>query len=254
MYRIRKIITGLLLIIVMGITQSASAARTYTAYDLGVFPDEIYGLAGAINLRGEIAGFSILADETEHPFVLQKRKTVDLGAFDEVNAADINDRGHVVGWIQSSDDIYGFVWKNGEITPLDTLGGVYSSGNGINNLGEIVGSAITVEGYSHAVIWKNGSITDLGTLGGDTSEAEDINENSQVVGSSRIANAFYHHAFLWEKDIMIDLGTLGGQESYAYGINERGQVVGKSQTADGIFHAFLWQDGVIDRKSTRLNS
>ena len=74
MYRIRKIITGLLLIIVMGITQSASAARTYTAYDLGVFPDEIYGLAGAINLRGEIAGFSILADETEHPFVLQKRK------------------------------------------------------------------------------------------------------------------------------------------------------------------------------------
>lgn len=67
-----------------------------------------------------------------------------------------------------------FVWQNGKITDLGTLGGTKSIATGINNLGQIVGYSSINSGQNHAFLWQNGKMTDLGTLGGEWSEAYSI--------------------------------------------------------------------------------
>lgn len=118
----------------------------------------------------------------------------------------------------------------------------------INERGQIVGSAETTTGETHAFLWESGKMTDLGTLPGfRSSGAVDINERGQIVGEGTNyrpdGSTVSYHAFLWEDGRMRDLGTLGGRTSYPGDINDRGQVVGGAKTEKGKSHAFLWQNG-----------
>jgi probable HAF family extracellular repeat protein len=131
---------------------------------------------------------------------------------------------------------------------LGTLGGNFSTGNGINNSGQVVGSSATSTGQTHAFRTApnsviNAATDDLGTLGGSSSTAFDINDLGFVVGSSTTASG-QTHAFLTGANTAInatnDLGTLGGVFSVAYSINESGLVVGASKLADGSDRAFVY--------------
>jgi probable HAF family extracellular repeat protein len=133
---------------------------------------------------------------------------------------------------------------------LDPTGPVDASyANGLNGLGDVVGSSY-VEMSLHAYLWtRQQGMQDLGTLGGDNSTAYSVNDFRTVVGQTQLANSDIH-AFLWTKiGEMQDLGTLGGSESVAYGINNLGQVVGESYSTNSVVaHAFLWtqQNGMED--------
>jgi probable HAF family extracellular repeat protein len=140
-----------------------------------------------------------------------------------------------------------FLWENGKVTDLGTLGGKESEAHDVNDRGQVVGWSYPKKGAHHAFLWQDGKMRDLGTLGGEESEASDLNDRGQVVGHAETAKKEnsdqIEHAFLWQDGRMRDLGTLGGEESGASDINNRGQIVGWSDTKKGDRHAFLWQDG-----------
>jgi len=161
------------------------------------------------------------------------------------NATGINDFGVAVGYSYfSSGAEHAFVYSNGHMTDLRTLGGSsgVSDARAINNAGTIVGgSSYTVGGMVRAVIWVHGSILDISQ--GMQSDATDINDSGDVVGTLTAIG----RAYLWHNGTMQMLGTLpGGTSSYASGINNRGEIVGTgyiSTTNRLQYHAFIYRDG-----------
>ena len=68
-------------------------------------------------------------------------------------AMDINDAGQVVGFSQiaPSGPDHPFLWENGVLTDLGTLGGDSGVADGINNAGKVVGrSTLRFNNTSHA--------------------------------------------------------------------------------------------------------
>lgn len=121
-----------------------------------------------------------------------------------------------------------------------------STGEGINNVGMLVGSTETLDHKTRAFVWDNGSLSRLGTLGGDDSYGYGINDRGDVVGWAQLANGD-QHAFLQRAGAtMRDLGTLGGTSSEARAINQARQVVGCSKTAgDATEEAFIYAAGLM---------
>ena len=191
-------------------------------------------------------------------------RIVDLGTLDTTHngggggsqAWAVNSLGQVVGFSRTGigePAPYGaqhaFVWEQGVITDLGTLGGApneQSTARFINERGQIVGwSEPYASAATRAVIWDGGVVHDIGTLGGDRSMPSGLSDAGHVVGSSTIPSGA-SHAFLWWNGVMQDLGTLGGNASSAAAVNDVGQVAGESQTAGGNAHAFLWDGAMHD--------
>lgn len=143
-----------------------------------------------INERGQVLARYWTGTTTES-VVWDDGVTTDIGG--GFIGADMNDRGQVVGQGPLGDAL---VWKDGVLTILPGLGGIWEFASSINNRGQIAGSATTEGGQVHAVIWDNGTIIDLGTETGGC-YPYDINASGQVVGGC--TTDFGPRAYLWEK-------------------------------------------------------
>jgi probable HAF family extracellular repeat protein len=272
---------------------------TYTITDLGTLPGGMSSQANFVANNGLIAGLASSADGTRnHAVVWYNGQIGDIsipgiGGLGS-SAWGANERGQVIGGGHSStldpnnENFCGagsasvavlkclpFLWQNGVMTALSTLGGPNGGVGQINNRGEVAGiaetstkdkncpSGVSVSGTGpqildfEPVIWgpQPGKIRQLSLLAGDTvGEAMGINDNGQAVGASgTCANtvlpplAFGPHAVLWDTDGSVaDLGNLGGTAAnIGLAINNRGQVVGAASLAGGttpfsLNDAFLW--------------
>src|SRR5262245_6903240 len=98
----------------------------------------------------------------------------DLGTLGTGRVSDgssVNALGHVAGDSRTSptDLFHAFVWRDGVLTDLGTLGGVQSHVHGVNGDDQVVGDADIFDPFAeihHAFLWRDGAMEDIGTLGG----------------------------------------------------------------------------------------
>jgi probable HAF family extracellular repeat protein len=245
--------------------------------DLGTFPDGTSSCSQWISDRGWIVGgatngkMDLLAGYPEATATLWRNgKILNLGTLggNESYAWSVNNLGQVVGFAlnttpdQSQGNVFAwgatqahaFLWQNGQMQDLGTLGGPDSDALLINERGEIAGMSITSSGSVDPFLWKNEKMIDLGTLGGTYGYPDMINARGQIVGFSDILGDILGqgHAFLWENGVLKDLGTLGGTASEARWINDAGEAAGWATfSGEQVVHATLWKEGkIIDLGAT----
>jgi probable HAF family extracellular repeat protein len=245
----------------------------------------------SINARGWVAGFSNLSgDGSRHATLWRQGALIDLrtlgGPNSNVQWHGLNGRGMVVGIAETAEPdtlgqewscsaffptvtgriCLGFVWEDGRMQALPTLGGINGYAAGVNDRGQVVGWAETPVHdptcsapqvlQFRAVLWepRKHRKRELRPFPGDsTSAATAINNRGQAVGISgecdvAVGRFSARRAVLWENGRVRDIGDLGGTSWHTpTAISDRGDIVGFSNPdlpgdADGAFlaRAFLW--------------
>jgi probable HAF family extracellular repeat protein len=236
-------------------------------------------IANAVNNRSQVAGvalntipdaytstgaFAVAGATQAHAFRWTKSQGMqDLGTLGGTDSIAVvtNERGQIAGWsftnttVNPVSDSCGsnvptedpFIWKNGKMIDLGTLGGTCGQAYSLNNRGQVVGfSDVLGDSTEHPFLWsEREGMKDLGTLGGTFGHADYINDAGEVVGTATPTGDPFGRAFLWRNGVVTDLGTLGTDpDSEAFGVNMQGQVVGNTGVFGVVDHrAFLWEHG-----------
>jgi len=223
------------------------------------------------------------APDNERP----RYSIIDLGRSSEVVA--LNDKGEVAGTRTTSDGHrHAFLYSQGHIIDLGTLGGADSFAQGLNSSGVVVGLAQTAEkmpGPGHRQLFKpfifsNGTLRELQLIAPATEtidRAVDINDSGQIA-----VTLHSQIGAIWSSGSAELLGTLVpagtgvrmGESvkgdgtrtpiiSYRAGyvvprrINRFGTVIGLAKAMDSSEHAFIYSHkqltdlGILDGKSSQ---
>jgi len=161
--------------------------------DLGTLSGYGNSFAFDINETGQVVGGSAnVASYFNHPYLWSNGVMQDLGALEDNYYSDsyavaINNAGQVVGNSTIRAASRAFLYSDGKMLNLGTLGGYESKAADINNLGQVVGNSWTAEGEFHAFLYSNGVMQDLSNLlpsdsGWQGVIPQGINDKGQVVG------------------------------------------------------------------------
>jgi probable HAF family extracellular repeat protein len=223
--------------------------------------------AADINENGMVVGYSTVIFNNRRAFHsfrwTPNGGMVDIGGlgygndgeWNDAFATRLNNSGQVAG--------YGFQCCNVNETAIrwsasnviqgipDGLGGGFSHGRGINNLGHVVGEGDTTQpcGVDNVLAFRWTPAGGPQTLfppfrcnefRSGSSVAYAINDQGLVVGSGSTSTST--HAMVWNTaNAVQDLGVLqGGTFSHANDINNANQAVRYSSTSTGAVHAALW--------------
>lgn len=251
---------GATLVPVQALMARAQVPQRYAIVDLGTLGGGS-SEAAAVNILGDVVGFSTTASGARRAFLYRSGEMFDLGTLQggtTSEATAITDSGIVVGnsginayGPQFREFTQGFVWQDGVMRPIGALycpcG--YNTRHGTSrafdasNLGRVVGGSLTNrQVLTHAFVWDANTMRDLGNAidGAFSSAAYGINDIDDIVGT------FDERAFLLRGGVREDLGVLPGHtSSSARAVNIIGQVVGESVSAGGVAQAFLWDRGTL---------
>ncbi|MBV8200793.1 MAG: hypothetical protein JOZ15_09245 [Acidobacteria bacterium] len=280
--------------------QAGGQAQKYLIVDLGSgFAGQTSkngSQASSINDFGFEAGSAFIgAGSVQHAALWVYGFAIDLGALggpttsSDVVFPGLNDLGEVVGITETATpdpnnepwscgafiarapgtSCVGFLWRNGVMTALPTLGGANGFAAGINNRGQAVGWAentihdptCDTKGAGQvlqfkAVVWEpSGQVVQLLSFHGEPdSAAVTINDRGQIAGISgtcgqAVGGVSANHAVLWDDGTVTDLGNhLGGKGwNTPLSINNEGVIVGFTNVSNDVgnptFRGFIWTRG-----------
>lgn len=241
-------------------------------------------LAGVVWLAAVAAPIPLAAQNQPER---QKKQThysvTNLGSLGGTNCCLVitnNNRGWVDGTSNLAGDqsFHPFLWRDGKMQDLGTLGGPNASAGGMNEVGDVaVGGSDTgipdplgedACGFGTfqtclSFIWHKGARIPVPTLGGNNGDVSTINDRGLVLGFAETANpdptcvapqVLGHEAFIWDpgkNDIHRLPPLTGDSATAAFDINNRGQAIGYSGGCGGgltdfhkAYHAVRWQDGI----------
>jgi probable HAF family extracellular repeat protein len=252
----------------------ALAYRKGQLVDLGALPGE--NSSAVFEMNGSSVGAGVSENGLIDPLtgipeiravLFKDGQVVDLGTLQGGNesfAVAINNRGQVAGFSSNGTSdpfsFFGwgtqtrvFIWQDGVMTDIGSLGGPDTDLATMNARGQIAGDSFTNSTPNAATgvptidpyLWQNGRLQDLGSLGGTLATVNWLSDRGEVVGQSDLAGDQSFHPFLWNGTRMLDLGTLGGDNGTAIYVNDAGEVVGKADLPDGTHDAFSWRNGVM---------
>ena len=277
--------------VVLACFSNAVAQASYKVTDLGDLGSGNLGCAMGVNDRGwtEIMYGTEIDPLQVGPLVKGRAGLnieglkIDLGTLGGKNSwtnyNGINEQGEAVGLAETSvpdpngEDVCAFgthltcrpfLWKNGHMGALPTLGGNNGQASAINKSGQIAGYAengivdstcppnITNNRIDLPVLWEKEKAQPLPTVGSDPDGvAWGINNQGQAAGYSGTCTAA-NHAVLWENGTatpLPDLGVPGDSQGIA--INDQGQIAGVVFSADGTtYYGALWQNNTITSLNT----
>ncbi len=130
------------------------------------------------------------------------------------------------------------------LVDLGTLGGLESRAYGINNLGQVVGTAEDSGRNTHAFIYENGVMRDLNLRNPRVRKALAINDAGDIAGTWS-PPAMSERAMLMRGSNVVDAGTFGGSSGFARAINSSATLVGDAQTPTNTYRAFVYTNGVL---------
>lgn len=235
-------------------------------YTIGPLSDDDLAFGIDINVKEQVA-FTELFEQPD-PVVYRARffdgaRFYTLGNFGGNNAftAALNRFGQVVGSADTPptsgpyDASHAYRWsRSGGLVDLSRASLRASVGAGINDRGNVVGSAVFDPAIDvfHAARWDAyNRPKDLGTLAGARSFAIAANDAGTVVGWSQAPqSAALTIPFRWTAERgMQPLGTVAGEAASARAINRDGTIVGTAPLREGHpDHGFLWstREGLVD--------
>jgi len=248
------------------------ASGTPTA--LGKLDGTVLSSAEAINNNGEIVGRSENSDGIAFSTYWDGRGGIvdmhtAIGAHGTSVAWDINDNGLIVGQAPLSPGFSkGFIWD--QVNPAQSEGALSfymgSANYGVNNNGELVGSAFFFgdpDDATHAVPDGSGGYEypSINPSGFFFSQAKAINNNGLMVGHSG-ANSTTDswNACIFTGDLsnpVQTLGTLDGwNTSEAVDVNDDGMIVGYAWDGNFVLepHAWAYIDGQMHDLNDLLNA
>ncbi len=227
--------------------------QEYVVTRLDMGPDVFSFGASHINNYGQIVGTWTHADTFEiHGFVHDgEMRDLGLGMYPRA----ISDDGFITG-NNAGGEAFLYDPNTDSFSPLGTLGGVTSVGNGVNDLGEAAGeSDMAGTTPNRAFLYTGGAMIDLGTptnigtLVTDYTKANGLNDAGLVVGEALVGFGGERWAipFVYDSsDPGATMLKISGSfvSGSAWALNELGHVAGwKSDNEDFWGHAFL-HDGI----------
>lgn len=194
----------------------------------------VKGNVGAINDAGAIVGSHPHGARTV-AFLYQGGSLVDIGnPAVSSEATAINARGEIVG----ASDGRAFLYRDGTLEDLGTLGGGASVANGINDRGEVVGMASDAHGAPGAFLF-DGTLRALPAAG--DSAAIDINNRAEIIGSAEGSFGYIVvNDAMTRLDALPEVRAKGLHRVEPKAINNRGWIVGTAVNARGDTRAVLF--------------
>ena len=168
----------------------------------------------------------------------------------ESDAYSINNAGQVTGSLSTATcpipvpfpptclgNTHAFLYTGAALADIGTLGGTFSEGTSINNLGEIAGISTVANGATHLFLYTQGHMHDLGTAAGQTFASAALNDRGEILASTA-GSGGVGASYLFRNNTFFKLPFAGS------GINNSTEIVGTKPAPTAVSRAYLYFRGI----------